>query len=266
MADLTADFRRTAFSTYNARRCRMTSRIPPVSPASIMLVVRSSKTAGYWRIAFARVAPPSTVVRTPFSVFWKVWLSWLAARISRHCTRGKPASIMTENCRKKMAISLVLTLPEPKKGSENSFPFSRTEPGVIRSLRSCCRTTSLLAAVRSPETFSPDALFPENVKTGMVSLSSILYLPRSVIWSSSGSIAISYFEFQVIALVLRRCGSFRHSRTGRPVDQTCAAIDHFLQLILVTRTQQRRLQSDLLLEIRSGQRLVERLHAELLLS
>jgi hypothetical protein len=29
----------------------------------------------------------------------------------------------------------------------------------------------LLAATRSPETFSPDALFPENVKTGMVTLS-----------------------------------------------------------------------------------------------
>ena len=43
----------------------MTSRIPPVSPASIMLVVRSSNTTGYWRMALARVAPPSTVVRTP---------------------------------------------------------------------------------------------------------------------------------------------------------------------------------------------------------
>ena len=150
----------------------MTSRIPPVSPASIMLVVRSSKTAGYWRMALARVAPPSTVVRTPFSVFWNVGFSWLAARISKHCTSGNPASIMTENCRKKMATSLVLTFPDPNVGRENSLPFSRTEPGVMRSRRSCCSSTSLLAATRSPVTFSPDALFPENVKTGIVTVSS----------------------------------------------------------------------------------------------
>ena len=65
-------------------------------------------------MALARVAPPSTVVRTPVRVFWKAGFSWLAARISRHCTRGRPASIMTENCRKKMAMSLVLTLFMPK--------------------------------------------------------------------------------------------------------------------------------------------------------
>src|SRR5580698_4068232 len=59
----------------------MMSRIPPVSPASIMLVVRSSKTTGYCRMALASVAPPSTVVRTPVSVFWKDGFSWLAARI-----------------------------------------------------------------------------------------------------------------------------------------------------------------------------------------
>src|SRR5712692_1888865 len=49
----------------------MMSRIPPVSPASIMLVVRSSKTLGYCFMALASVAPPSTVVRTPVKVFWK---------------------------------------------------------------------------------------------------------------------------------------------------------------------------------------------------
>jgi len=32
-------------------------------------------------------------------------------------------------------------------------------------------STCLLAAVRSPLIFSPDAFLPENVKTGMVSLS-----------------------------------------------------------------------------------------------
>ncbi len=41
-----AAFILTAFSTYCEMRWRMVSRIPPVSPASIMLVVRSSKIFG----------------------------------------------------------------------------------------------------------------------------------------------------------------------------------------------------------------------------
>ena len=84
-------------------------------------------------MALARVEPPSTVVRTPVSVFWNAGFSWLAARISRHCTSGKPASIMTENWRKKMAMSLVLTLPEPNVGMANSLPFSRMAPALICS-------------------------------------------------------------------------------------------------------------------------------------
>jgi hypothetical protein len=47
-----------------------------------MLVVRSSNTLGYARMALARVEPPSTVVRTPVRHFWNVGFSWLAARIS----------------------------------------------------------------------------------------------------------------------------------------------------------------------------------------
>src|SRR5580704_12890213 len=241
----------------------MTSRIPPVSPASIMLVVRSSKTTGYWRMALASVEPPSTVVRTPVRVFWKVWLSWLDARISRHCTSGSPASIMKENWRKKTAISLVLTFPEPKVGSENSLPFSRTEPGVIRSRRNCWSTTSLLAAVRSPEIFSPDALFPENVNTGMVVSPSLIrpvYLAaphRSHEEAAHGS--------ALAGLLLGRSSRLGHSGSASFVQQARAAIDHFLQFILVARPLQRHFQRDLFLDVGGGQRLIERLHAELFL-
>src|SRR5580704_2480039 len=87
-------------------------------------------------MALARVAPPSTVVRTPTSVFWNAGFSWLAARISRHCTSGKPASIMTENWRKKIAISLTLTLLDPKVGMTNSLPFSdRTGSNMLTPQR-----------------------------------------------------------------------------------------------------------------------------------
>src|SRR5205085_11471965 len=81
---------------------------------------------------------------------------------------------MTENCRKKMAISLVLTLPEPKVGSANSLPFSRMLPGVIRSRRNWLLSASLLAAVRSPLIFAPVEFLPEKVKTGMFSFSSTI--------------------------------------------------------------------------------------------
>ena len=150
-------------------------------------------------MALASVAPPSTVVRTPVSVFWKVWFSWLAARISRHCTRGRPASIMTENWRKKIAMSLVLTLLEPKVGMENSLPFSRIAPGVMRSRRNCCSQRLFVGGHPfAAELSRPDAFFPENVKTGMVSLSSLTYLlvdsSRAILASCPAS-----------ASVLRRC-------------------------------------------------------------
>src|SRR6185369_10872769 len=74
---------------------------------------------------------------------------------------------MTENWRKKIAISLVFTLVEPKVGSANSLPFSRMLDEVICSRRNCMANTCLLAADRSPVTFSPAEFLPENVNTGM---------------------------------------------------------------------------------------------------
>ena len=145
----------------------MVSRIPPASPASIMLVVRSSKILGYWRIAFESVEPPSTLWRTPVRHFWKIWFSWFAAKISRHCTSGRPASIMTENCRKKTAVSLTGTLPVPSLGRANSLPFSLMAPGVMRSRRNCIVTAALLSANRSPATFFPWGSVPVNVNTGI---------------------------------------------------------------------------------------------------
>src|ERR1700675_3497514 len=222
----------------------MTSRIPPVSPASIMFVVRSSKTAGYWRMALARVEPPSTVVRTPVSVFWKDWLSWLAAKISRHCTSGNPASIMTENWRKKIAMSLVLTLPEPKVGMENSLPFSRIAPGVIRSRRNCCPSACLLGEFRSPEIFCPEASLPENVNTGMVLIS-----PQLVVG------LLIFIRCPITHFLALRCCRTGRGRRAAPVCQSCAPVNHFLKFVRIAGALQRYLQRDLLLEISCGQRL-----------
>jgi hypothetical protein len=45
----------------------------------------------------------------------------------------------------------------------------------MRSRRSAEASDSLLGATRSPWTFSPLLVFPENVKTGMVLFSSLLF-------------------------------------------------------------------------------------------
>src|SRR5579859_825988 len=213
----------------------MVSRIPPASPASIMLTVSSSKILGKSRMALASVAPPSTFVRTPVRHFWKAGFSWLAPRISRHCTRGRPASIMTENWRKKIAMSLVATLPPPSLGSANSLPFSLIAPTIwMRSLRSCACSTCLFSATRSPLTVSPAAVLPVNVKTGMV--------PP----------AFPYLLTQT------RSGGFAHHPGG--------TVDHFLQLVGIRRALERRFQRDLFGQVQGRERLVEGLHPELFLA
>ncbi len=85
--------------------------MPPASPAPTMFTYRSLKALGCLARAVCRVAPCSTSVRTALMIFWKPLSTCWAPRISRHCTRGRPASIITLNCRVKMARSLALTLP-----------------------------------------------------------------------------------------------------------------------------------------------------------
>jgi hypothetical protein len=137
----------------------MVSRIPPASPAAIMLVKRSSKALGCLRMASARVAPPSTSMRVCCRILAKVLFSCWLPRISRHWTRGRPASIMTENWRVKMARSLEPT-PPPSLGRAISLPFSLTEETRICSRRSRVITASLLSATRSPEMALPSLVLP----------------------------------------------------------------------------------------------------------
>ena len=74
-----------------------------------MLVKRGSNVFGNRRIASASAAPPSTADRV-----WRITSakflssSWLP-RMSRHCTRGRPASIITENWRVNTARLLAET-------------------------------------------------------------------------------------------------------------------------------------------------------------
>jgi hypothetical protein len=111
------------------------------------------------RRASASVAPDSTSWRTAKRIFWKTRFSCCEPRISRHCTSGRPASIITENWRVKIAISLREMLP-PIFGRANSFPFSVTPVTVICCLRSTLMTASLLSATRTPSCVFPARVRP----------------------------------------------------------------------------------------------------------
>ena len=132
----------------------MVSRIPPASPAATMLVYRSSKIFGCLRMASASVEPDSTSCRIERSARWNALTSAWDPRISRHCTSGRPASIMTENCRVKIAMACFGTLP-PHFGSAISLPFSLTAVTMI-----CCRRSEAIAASLLSATSWPPVSWP----------------------------------------------------------------------------------------------------------
>jgi hypothetical protein len=74
--------------------------------------------------------------------------------------------------------------------------------------------------MRSPLIFSPAEFFPENVKTGIVSSLYVLTVNLVVLPSNS---------------VLSSRGSSGGCAGSRTAGQAGAAIDHFLQLVLIAR-------------------------------
>ena len=173
IADLTWPLSLTFFSMYVARRFRIVSRMPPASPAAIMLVNSGSNVLGCLRIASASVWPFSTSPRVWRIVAAKFASSSWLPRISRHCTSGRPASIMTENCRVKIARFLGETpLPSlPFFGLASAFAFT----GVTLVTRTCSRrsiavTASRVSATRSPAMFSPALVRPVKANVGMLVL------------------------------------------------------------------------------------------------
>src|SRR5688572_8399440 len=114
--------------------------MPPASPAWTRLQYRSSKTLGCRRRASLKVEPVSTDDLTSRSTPEKILLSVCPARMSRHCTMGRPASIIVANNRVKVTRSLVLT-PEPMV-KVSCLLFFLTRVGV----RFCCRRRALTAS------------------------------------------------------------------------------------------------------------------------
>ena len=87
--------------------------MPPASPAAIMFEKSASKVFGCFFIASASAAPASTSSRVFRMTAEKPLCGSCLPRMSRHCTSGRPASIMTENWRAKIARFLAGTLAPP---------------------------------------------------------------------------------------------------------------------------------------------------------
>src|SRR5215469_15597164 len=200
-------------------------------------------------MAAERVLPPSTELRVPVRIFWNILFSCWLARISRHCTSGKPASIITENCRVKTASSLAVTLP-PKVGKLNSLPFSDIFVGVICWRLSSDCSSVLLAATTSPATDAPERLVPRYVKTGMT-------VPPQ------RSKFLANFRLANPSLMLGPHGVARNGHLPRGGWRRDSTVNHVLQLIGVRRSRHGHVQSNLLLEISIGQALIEGLHTSL---
>ena len=86
-------------------------------------------------------------------------------RISRHCTSGRPASIITENCRVNTArffgVDALLALDRHRLGGLAAFSLT----GLILVTRICSRRSaataaSIVSAIRSPVTFCPARVRP----------------------------------------------------------------------------------------------------------
>src|SRR5881628_1283393 len=114
----------------------------------------------------ARLLPDSTSVCTAFKAADNFLLSWVAARSSMHWTRGTPASIMTENCRVKTAMSFGVGFP-PNSNDLLLVFFSCASSKKICSRRSASARACRLSAALSPETVSPCRFLALNEKFGI---------------------------------------------------------------------------------------------------
>ncbi len=82
--------------------------MPPISPARTSCTKSSSKTLGCSASASAKVEPDSTRTFTAEQHLRNAGLSAWVAMMSRACTSGRPASIITENWRVKTRMSFVV--------------------------------------------------------------------------------------------------------------------------------------------------------------
>ncbi len=144
----------------------MVSRMPPISPARTSCTNSSSKTLGCSASASAKVEPDSTRDFTARSTLRKAGLSDCVPMISSACTSGSPASIITENCRVKTRMSLVVTPPRPGMESWMSPKLRRTREGSMPICARRARTEASSPASMVPVRSSPWRVLPDHFHTG----------------------------------------------------------------------------------------------------
>src|SRR5919198_6072444 len=216
--------------------------MPPASPAAIMLVNSGSKVFGCLRIASASDAPDSTSVRVCRITAEKFLSSSWLPRMSRHCTSGRPASIITENCRVNTAKLFALTFL-PVFPFFSVFASALPWTGVIFVTLICSRRRAAVAASTVSATRSPDTVWPARVRPEYANVAIRLAPHRRT----------------------RGRGARRAPQTGSG-DDADAAVDHVLQLVAVRRRRHGRFERDQPLHVQARERLVHRLHAEFFLS
>src|SRR5688572_7515864 len=219
----------------------MVSRIPPASPAAIMLVKSESKTWGFFFIASASDAPPSTSARVSRMTRPKFLSSSWVPRISRHWTSGRPASIITENCRVKTArlfADTLFTLYAFFGALAACFSFTGlTFVTSTCSRRSAETTASIESASRSPLTVSPARVRPLYANVAMCPYLACV-LRRAILT-----------DLPCSHRARDAAGRDRTRQPGAGHD-THPAVDQVLQLFLVRRFLQGRLERHLPLLIK----------------
>src|SRR6267143_2452824 len=230
---------------YAARRFRMVSRMPPISPAAISSTNSVSKTFGWSLSESARVEPDSTFTFTLVSTSRKARLSSWLARMSRHCTSGRPASIIVANWRVKMMMSFWEIPPMP--GSlKVSCDFLRILTFCSAIARKRCWTEASSAASIWPFFTSPVLVFPSHVQMG-------IFRCAGCALAAAAGAAI---QVSLRALRLHRAV---HARAGSGGEDVA-------QLVRIGAAGHRLLEGNETLLHQRRQRLVEGLHAELRLA
>src|ERR1043165_3875660 len=102
------------FALEVARRSSSVSRIPAASPADTRLQKSASKYFGYLRNAWPSEEPVSTSVLMSSRSLPTDGFAWPRPTMSKACSSGTPAFIITASWRVKMVMSLsVIFLPPP---------------------------------------------------------------------------------------------------------------------------------------------------------
>src|SRR3954465_4130888 len=232
----------------------MVSRMPPPSPAAIMLVNSGSNVFGCRFMASASDAPLSPSPRGARMRAGKFLSSSWEPRISRHCTSGRPASIITENWRvntaRFFAETFLPNLPAFLAGS------ALTLAGLMRVTRICSRRSaetarSIVSAMRSPLTVWPPRVRPEYAKLGI---------------NPSHSSCCSFVRALRPTRYRPGGGDRPGARQSGAGDNPGAAVDHVLQFVPERRRTERRLERDRLLHVERRERLIRGLHPELFLA